>query len=158
MKDQDWSLLSHWRNLNWYLPGGYWKAPDCKLFLSKSYILCPTEAVQLCMDSLNTHSICLKEKKRMTTSLRSDAGWGWEFFEVLSNEYSDVSQSCSIFIRSHSEEPPETSESFGFRMWSWESFLQVYPGRDWTPGSHISCMTGVTQMPLDISSSWFLLF
>lgn len=155
------SLSSHWRNLNQYLPGEYWKPPDCRQFLRELCSLCPAEAVQFCIGSLNTHSVSRgqregeerKERQQLLDQVQEENESALRSSLMNIQIYHDHAVSSSGAIQA---DPPERAESFAFRTCSWKSFVHVFSGRDWA-GSHISCMTGVTQMLLDISSSWFLL-
>lgn len=97
-----------------------------------------------------------EKKKRMTTALRSDAGSGWDCFEVPSNKYSDVS---TIMERLHQESFRQTHQNdrkvllLGHTQW--RVLFMSSTGRDWASGSHIFCMTGVSQILSDISSLLF---
>lgn len=155
MKDQGWSLSSHWRNLNRYLPGEYWKPPDYAI--SEQVVLSLSHRSCSALYGFIKYPFSQSEKKkRMTTALRSDAGSGWDCFEVPSNKYSDVS---TIMERLHQESFRQTHQNdrkvLLLGRTQWRVLFMSSTGRDWASGSHIFCMTGVSQILSDISSLLF---
>lgn len=150
MKDQGWSLSSRWRDLNHYFSGECWKPPDC--YFWASCVLCLSHW----SISLNIHSVRWKKiKKRMTVALRSGAGRGWDCFEILCNKYSRLMTVDYLhrewFRQAHQK---DLNVLVLGHAYGWVLFMSSQ-SRPWASGSHVSCMTAITQLLLDICSSLF---